>query len=326
MRKELLDLANDLARRGEPFALATVVARRPPISAHVGDMALVTRDGGFHGWVGGSCTRPTVVAEAQRSLADGRPRLVVLDPEPAQAGRPGAVVFPMTCHSGGSVEIHVQPVLPPPVLLIYGLSPTARALARLAKAMGHSVHAIDPAADASAFPGADTISADPQALSLGKPAAPVAAVVATQGEWDEAAIVAALQHGPDYLGVVASPKRYAEMKGALAQKASPDAIARIANPAGLDLGAHTPEEVALSILAEIVKRRRAAAARPAAVEPEQAPAQEALDPVCGMTVRVDGARHRARHQGSDFYFCCAGCRERFLATPERYLQQAAAKP
>lgn len=323
MQRDLLALASDLARRGEPFALATVVARQPPISAQVGDMALVTRDGGFHGWVGGSCTRPTVVAEARKALEDGRPRLVALDPDPESRRRPGVSVFPMTCHSGGSVEIHIQPVLPPPVLLVYGVSPTARALARLAKAMGYMVHAVDPGADQSAFPGADSVSTDPQTLRLGKPSAPVFAVVATQGQWDEEAVLAALGHEPDYLGVVASPKRFAEMRGLLAGKAPEAALARIKNPAGLDLGANTAEEVALSILAEVVKRRHEASAQPSHEAPASSAAEEARDPVCGMTVRVQGARHRVQRQGRDFFFCCAGCRERFLATPDRYLTVAA---
>src|SRR5438309_5904472 len=147
MRRELLDLAAALADRGEPFALATVIARSPPISAQVGDTALVTPDGGFHGWVGGSCTRPTVIAEAQKALRDARPRLVALDPNPESRRRPGLTVFPMTCHSGGSVEIHIQPVLPPPRLVVFGLSPTARALVRLAKASGYTVQIVDPEAE-----------------------------------------------------------------------------------------------------------------------------------------------------------------------------------
>lgn len=322
MRRELLDLASELARRGEPFALATVVARKPPISAQVGDMALVTRDA-FHGWVGGSCTRPTVTAEGRKALEDGRPRLLALDPDPESRRRPGLTVFPMTCHSGGSVEIHIQPVLPAPRIAVYGVSPTARALARLAKAMGYTVCAVDPTADASAFPGADTVATDPQVLRIEKTAAPIFAVVATQGQWDEDAVLAALAHEPDYLGVVASPKRFAEICGLLATRASGSALARIKNPAGLDLGARLPEEIAVSILAEIVKEQRAAAPRP--VPQAQAPAsEEARDPVCGMTVRVSGAPHRAQHQGREFFFCCSGCRERFLAKPESYLAVAEA--
>ena len=322
MRRELLDLSHELTRRGEPFALATVVARKPPISAQVGDMALVTRDA-FHGWVGGSCTRPTVTAEARKALADGQPRLVSLDPDPESQRRPGLTVFPMTCHSGGSVEIHIQPVLPAPRLLVYGVSPTARALARLATAMGYAVWAVDPTADASAFPGAEKVATDAQGLGPAKTSASLFAVVATQGQWDEDALLAAIAQEPQYLGVVASPKRFGEMRAMLAGKVPEAVLARIKNPAGLDLGARLPEEIALSILAEIVKEQRAAASRP--VGPlEPAASEEALDPVCGMTVRVAGARHRAQHGGRDFYFCAAGCRERFVANPERYLAVAEA--
>jgi xanthine dehydrogenase accessory factor len=321
MRRELIDLATDLARRGEPFALATVIARKPPMSAQVGDMALITRDG-FHGWVGGSCTRPTVIEEARLALGDGEPRLVSLDPNPESQRRAGLIVHPMTCHSGGSVEIHIQPVLPAPRLLVYGLSPTARALARLAAAMGYSVWAIDAHADASAFPGAERLITDAGAVPRASTSSSALAVVATQGQWDEDALAAALAHEPEYLAVVASPRRFAEMRALMAGRASEAALARIKNPAGLDLGARTPEEIALSILAQIVQERRAAAPRPAGVR--EAPSAEATDPVCGMTVRVEGARHRATHGGRDFYFCAAGCRERFLAAPERYLPRAEA--
>lgn len=320
-RHELLELAADLARRGEPFALATVVGRKAPISAQVGDMAVVTRGGELRGWVGGSCTRETVLSEAREAMDDGRPRFLALDPDPASRERPGVSVYLMTCHSGGNVEIHIQPVLPPPVVVVYGVSPAARATARLAVAMGYVVHAVDPMADASAFPGAASITTEPRALRISKTAAPLFAVVATQGQWDEDAVLAALAQQPDYLGVVASPKRYAEMRKVLAGKAPEAALARVKSPAGLDLGARLPEEIALSILAEIVKLRREAAREQPAIAAAAAPA-EARDPVCGMTVRIEGARHTARHQGRDFYFCAAGCRERFLATPERYLTVA----
>lgn len=325
MRQPLLQLASDLARRGEPFALATVVAREPPISAQVGDTALITRGGGFHGWVGGSCTRPTVIAEAGRALADGEPRLIALHPDPETRRRPGLSIFPMTCHSGGSVEIYIQPVLPAPRLIVFGVSPTARALARLGKAMGYTVEAIDPHADASAFPEADAVFPEPQAPRT-EPAAPVFAVVATQGQWDEDALLAAIESGADYVGVVASPKRFGEMRALLAGRAEDSAFARVKNPAGLDLGAKGPEEVAVSILAEIVKERHSAPrlAREPAHEEPTLPRAEAIDPVCGMTVIVQGARHRAEHKGRQYYFCCAGCRERFLATPEAYAVPAGA--
>lgn len=317
MRRDLLDLASELARRGEPFAIATVVNREPPLSAQVGDSALITAAGGFHGWVGGSCTRPTVIVEAAKALAGGQPRLIALNPEGEERRRQGVAVFPMTCHSGGSVEIYIEPVLPAPRLLVFGVSPTARALIRLGKAMGYTVVAVDPDSGAADLPEADVVLNDLLAPGLGRewPGSLVFAVVATQGLWDEDAVVAALSREVDYLGVVASPKRFAAMQELLAARLPAGALQAVRNPAGLDLGASRPEEVALSILAEIVQRRHAMA-RPQAVLP---PPEEARDPVCGMTVAVAAARQRATHAGKDYYFCCAGCRERFLAAPERYL-------
>ena len=358
MRRELIEMAARLARDGQPFVLATVVARSPPISAQVGDAAVVTADGGFHGWVGGSCTRPTVIAEARNALADGRPRLVALDPEPDSRRRPGLTVFPMTCHSGGSVEIHIQPVLPAPSLLIYGVSPTARALVRLGKAMGYAVTVIDASAEAADFPEADAVLTDAGAVARAAPGAVRYAVVATQGQWDEQATAAALALDPPpaYLGVMASGKRFGEMRALLAEQAGEAALERIKNPAGLDLGATLPEEIAVSILAEIVARRAAARpsegvkaplsafASPAASASASASASairvgarrrslalagagegEALDPVCGMTVVIAGAMHRAEHEGRSFYFCCGGCRARFVAAPAQYLGREAAR-
>jgi xanthine dehydrogenase accessory factor len=348
VQRALLDLASELARRGEPFVMATVIARSPPVSAHVGDAALVTADGGFHGWVGGSCTRPTVIAQAIEALADGRPRLVALDPDPDSRRRAGLIVFPMTCASGGSVEIHIQPVMPAPRLVVYGVSPTARALVRLGKAMAFAVHVVDPAAEGADFPDADGVHADASAAPLraARPEVPVNAVVATQGQWDEEALLAALAMESDsgvdlaYLAVMASPKRFGEMRALLEGRALPERLARVKNPAGLDLGALLPEEVALSILAEIVKERRTgagASARPVgaagprrvrlgvAGEPAAAAGAgaQARDPVCGMMVTIAGAAHRAEHDGRAVYFCCGGCRERFLAAPARYRLEGA---
>lgn len=289
---QILQRAADLARREEPFVLAVVVSRRPASSAQPGNMALITAAGAFEGWLGGSCTQPTVVREAQRALADGQPRLLVLTPDPDAERRPGVDVFPMTCHSGGSVEIHLQPVLPAPRLVVFGDSPIARALSALGNAMGYSV------------------VADPQEASV-----PLYAVVAAMGEDDEEAIRAALALHPDYLGVVASAKRFAQMRETLLAQGMPaEALDAIYCPAGVRIGARAPEEIALSILAEIVEQRRAA--QPVEVE-ERAPLS-AIDPICGMTVEIATARHTAEHAGRTWYFCCGGCRSRFLAEPERY--------
>jgi xanthine dehydrogenase accessory factor len=323
MRAGILQLAADLTRKGESFVMAVVVRREPASSAQVGNTALITEAGDFHGWLGGSCIQPTVVGEARAALADRLPRLISLSPDPGADRRPGVTAFPMTCHSGGSVDIYLEPMLPAPTLLLFGVSPVAQELARLGKVMGYSIDVVDPDADTAAFPDADRIA---PALGgehvVGRPASQkgrIFAVVATLGQHDEKATLAALALEPEYLGVVASRKRFAQIRETLeARGASAAALDSIVNPAGIDIGARAPEEVALSILAEIVKMRRASEAKPAVANTPAPPPHEERDPVCGMTVAVEGARHRAEHGGRTYFFCCGGCRERFLGAPERY--------
>lgn len=332
MRADLLQLAADLAARGEPFVFAVVVRREPASSAQPGNMALVTRSGAVHGWLGGSCIQPTVGREAQKALAEGRPRLISLSPDPSQDRRPGVVVHPMTCHSGGTVDIYLEPVRPAPRLLVFGLSPTAQALCAVGKAMGWAVDVVDPEAERAAFPAADRILAaldpDDPLTSPRARAADVFGVVATMGQRDDEAIEAALALEPAYLGVVASRRRFSEIREAASGHGlPPEALARVRNPAGLDIGARRPEEIALSVLAEIVQVRRAAERQHAAsAQPAPAAEEAALDPICGMTVVVAKARHVAEHGGRTFYFCNARCRERFLATPERWAAEAGAAP
>lgn len=315
-------MAADLAQREEPFVLAVVVRRQPASSSQAGDMALITASGAFHGWLGGSCTQPTVVREAQRALIEGEPRLVVLAPDPETERRPGIAVFPMTCNSGGTVEIYLEPILPAPRLVVFGVSPTARALVKLGKAMGYSVVAVDPAAEPDLFPGADQVVTDPgRSPRLFAPShGPRYVVVATLGERDESAIRDALAMTPDYLGVVASRKRFATMREILLSggvKAA--AIDSIHSPAGLNIKAERPEEIALSILAEIVEQQRAAPENKVEEEELAVPSSgTAIDPICGMTVMIANARHTAEHDGRTWYFCCGGCRERFLAAPAQY--------
>ncbi len=326
MRAELLQLAADLARRGEPFVLAMVVRRESYSSAQQGDMALITRDGGYHGWLGGNCTQPTVKREARRALLDGRPRLLSLSPQPGQEQRPGITALPMTCQSGGSVDIYLEPILPAPRLLLFGLSPVVRALAQLGKGLGYAVDVVDRHAAPGAIEGADRTFSNLSAPELQAPSGEAAtrlfAVVATMGEDDEASVAAALAARPSYLGVVASRTRFAQLREALLSRGvTAAALERVKSPAGLDLGARLPEEVALSILAEVVQllrlRADTASAEPVPVEREE------LDPVCGMTVVVATARHVGEHAGQTYYFCNPRCREKFLAAPQTYLKAPA---
>ncbi len=326
--------AAELEAAGRPFAVATVVAVRRPTSARPGASGIIHPDGAIEGWVGGSCAQPVVVREALRALVDRQPRLLRLSKDTPAEGRrgDGIVELVMTCHSGGTLEIYVEPHLPAPVLWVAGTTPIAGALVALGSAAGWRVSVFDPIADPDAFPGAERVVAGTDIAGLDPDTAP-AVVVATQGVWDEEALAAALARDASYVGLVASPTRAAVVRAWLREEAGvPDErLAALRAPAGLDLGAETAEEVALSILAELVQVRRGTASFVASPGPATlagAPALDMepivddivlLDPVCGMTVDRAHARHLAEHDGVVYAFCSMGCRTSFIREPTAYV-------
>ena len=333
--------AAELESEGRSFVVATVVAVRRPTSARPGASGIIHPDGTIEGWVGGSCAQPVVVREALRALGDGQPRLLRLSKDVPAEGRrgDGIVELVMTCHSGGTLEIYVEPHLPAPVLWVAGTTPIAGALVALGSAAGWRVSIFDPIADPDAFPGAERVIVGTDISGLDPGVAP-AVVVATQGIWDEEALAAALTREASYVGLVASPTRAAVVRAWLRDEAGvpEERLAALRAPAGLDLGAETAEEVALSILAELVQVRRGTAAFVASPGPATlagAPAPEIqpaiddivlLDPVCGMTVDRAHARHLAEHDGVVYAFCSMGCRTSFIHEPTAYLPASVASP
>ena len=242
MDSDLLRLAARLLGEETPYAVATVVRRERPSSAASGDTAVITADGTVHGWIGGSCTLPEVTRHAIASLAERRPRLLAFGGSPEPRG--GVVAVPMSCGSEGKVEVHVNPVYPAPRLVVAGDSPIARAVARLGEAMGYRVEAFDGGAAAG--------------LADRRAGVALYAVVATMGRGDEDAVERLLAARADYLGVVVSPKRMRQVREHLgARGVCGSRIETVRGPAGLDIGAVRPEEVAISILAEIVTVARA---------------------------------------------------------------------
>jgi xanthine dehydrogenase accessory factor len=325
MRSELLDLAARLAARDEAFVFCTVVRREPPSSARVGDTALVTPSGEVFGWAGGGCTRSTLLREALRALDDGEPRLLSLSPDAAAEPRAGMVALPMTCKSGGTVELYIEPVLPALRLVVVGSTPAARAAVRIAHAMGYRADVVDPDAQPGDFPAPVRLlpRLAPDVVEHG-----AHILVAAMDERDFEAIQTALRLRPAYLGVIASRKRFTELRDALAARGVERSLLdTIVAPAGIDIGAHTPEEIALSVIAQIIERRRRGASKEAAGTGATAPqaSGEAADPVCGMSVAITGARHTAEVEGRTFYFCCDGCRTMFVAEPAKYRVKAATK-
>jgi xanthine dehydrogenase accessory factor len=327
----------ELEAAGATFALATVVAVHRPTSAKPGARGVIHPDGSIEGWVGGACAQPVVVREALRALQDGQPRLLRLSKDGPAEGRraDGIVELVMSCHSGGTLEIYVEPRLPAPALWVAGTTPIAVALATLGAAAGWHVTVIDPVADPSVFPGVERVLTEGGLRVLDPEASPYA-VVATQGIWDEEAVQRLLsRERVSYVGLIASPTRAAVLRGWLADEGvPPERIAALRAPAGMDIGAETPEEVAVSILAELTLVRRgrapfvampgpatlAGAAANEATAAEPAPDDIVLvDPVCGMTVEREHARHLAEHNGVVYAFCRMGCRTAFIREPEVYL-------
>jgi xanthine dehydrogenase accessory factor len=279
--------AAELAEAGIPFVEAIVVRCAAPTSARAGDRALILGDGTIEGFVGGSCADATVRLQALRLLETGEPTLLRILPGAADgpSDQEGAVVVANPCLSGGALELYLEPHLPPPRVAVAGDSPVARALVELAQPLGFRAR-LEALAEEGDF----------------------AAVVASLGQDDEAALRRALEVGCEYVGLVASRVRGAAVLESLRAAGVPAAaLARVRTPAGLDIGARTHAEIALAILAELVAARRATAI-PSAGAVVATP-REAVDPTCGMTVGVGPDTPVA----GDAAFCSEECREAWLA-------------
>jgi xanthine dehydrogenase accessory factor len=328
---DLFERMSALRHEGQSFALATVVARRAPVSAHLGDRAIVFADGRMEGFVGGACSCEIIRQQALDALKTRCSRLVSIrtDPNDSATSTGDHVVVPMTCVSEGAIDVFVEPFVPARRLVVVGATPVAESLTRLARSMNYDVvrvvdsrerHDIEPEAATLgvAVVALDALEAFLRESAGGSP--DLSAVVVSQGHYDEEALEPILRRGVAYVGLVASHTRAAAVRALLEQRGVPGAAA-IRSPAGLDLGARTAPDVALSILAEIVQAHRhdtRVAATDAQVVAPPEPAT-AVDPVCGMRVTVGSAREQAEIDGVAYYFCCANCRTKFLADPQAYL-------
>jgi xanthine dehydrogenase accessory factor len=290
---DIAERARTLTEQRRPFVHATVVRAQEPTSARAGDAAVILDDGSIEGFVGGQCAESSVRSAALDTLRDGRTLLLRVLPDTSAdfPETPGALVVVNPCHSGGAIEIFLRPVLPAPVLRLVGSTPIGEAVATLAGFLDFEV------VRAESFDGA------------------TAAIVAGLGKGEEAAIRQALDAGVGFIALVASRRRGAAMLHGLGL--TDDERARVHTPAGVDIGARTPQEIALSIMAEVVRAVRVDGLAPTAARPpvpapaaEMAPAPlTAIDPVCGMTVVIGPDAIAA----GGHYFCGTGCRTAFLA-------------
>ena len=298
--------AQELAAQGETFVTATVVHAQRPTSAKAGMTALVLPGGAIEGFVGGSCTEHSVRAYSLQAMESGEAVLLRILPFAGEAAgadvvaEDGAVTVQNPCLSGGAIEVFLEPVLPPPRVLVVGDTPIANAVVRIGAEL--ELDAV----------GVDGTDLEPRAGDL-------ALIVAAHGRDELHILRRGLEAGVPYVGLVANPKRgtgvLAELRG---DGVADELLARIDVPAGLDIGARTPAEIALSILARIVAVRRAESAagsrRSVVVEREQVPAAPlAVDPICGMTVAAVASTPSLEHDGETVYFCCDGCKARFAS-------------
>ena len=308
--------AQELAAQGTPFVTATVVRAQRPTSVKAGDVALVLGDGTIEGFVGGVCAQQSVRAYSLKALDTEEALLLRIVPDGPIGEDPGtglevpiedgAVTAQNPCLSGGAIEIFLEPVLPAPRVLVVGDTPIAAALLTLGAELGLDLVPVQGGAPEPA-------------------AADLALVVAAHGRDELHTLRRALETGVPYVGLVASHKRGAGVLAELRTDGVPDEhLALIDVPAGIDIGARTPAEIALSILARIVAARRGERAAAPAHARASVPASDAdsaspilaIDPICGMTVAAVPGTPSVQHNGETVYFCCEGCAAKFQAQHE----------
>jgi xanthine dehydrogenase accessory factor len=281
--------ADELRAARTPFVVATVVRAQRPTSVHTGDAALVLGDGTIEGFVGGTCAEQSVRLHALRALETGEALLLRILPGDgeAESDPPARVTVQNMCLSGGSLEIFIEPMLASPRVLVVGETPIASAVARMGAELDLDMVVV---AGADVEPAADDL----------------ALVVAAHGRDELSALRRGLEAGLPYVGLVASRVRGSAVVAELhAEGLAEERLAHLETPAGLDIGARTPEEIALSILARIVEVRRRDAQAGAVTT--------AVDPICGMSVVVMADTPSAEHEGETVYFCREGCRAAFEA-------------
>lgn len=338
MYDEFFSKAHELVQQGQPFVTAIVVRSEKPTSGKPGDKAIITIDGVMHGWIGGSCAQPTVIKEALKALTSDEARLVRLSTDPmAQTPREGLTDLSMTCYSGGTIEIYIEPQQPRPRLLITGALPVAQALAHLGAAMNYHVVAVDLDNSGKSIPHAHEVltSLDDVAAQI-RPHTYV--VVATHGNYDELALEKILAANPTYVGLVASPTRARAVRDYLvAQGLSETDLLPLKSPAGLNIQARRGDEIALSIMAEIVqisrnfemlnlelfRKRTDIASIPLEIADQHAESiqkgETAIDPICRMSVDIATAKYTSVFEETIFYFCCAGCKSEFEENPSAHI-------
>jgi len=291
--EQLLDLARDLNRRQEPYALITVVRAIAPTSAYLGAQAIVLPDGALHGWIGGGCAKDVVIGAARQAIVSGTPKLVRISNDRLQSDS-DVEQHSMSCASNGTIELFIQPYGPGSAICVLGDTPAADEARFLAERL--RIRLVD--------------SPDHAPIVL----------VATQGQGDEDALERALLSRADNVLMIASRKKAERLREIMRTRGvSAEQINRLVAPVGPDAGARTPQEIAMVAIVGVMAYQRGRAERPASAQPVVAKVEKKfINPVCGMAVDIATAKHVETLNGVDYYFCCDGCLTTFRQNPAKY--------
>jgi xanthine dehydrogenase accessory factor len=329
MCDEFYNKLEALRKQNALFVEATVVRREVPSSGKSGDKAIIDRYGEMTGWIGGGCVKGIVLKEAEDAMKSGKARLVKIGTSFPAGKQEGVVAYKMTCMSEGTVEIFLEPVLPAPHLVVIGKTLIATALVQLAKAAGYRVTAVAPDAKPTTFEKVDELITQMN-LQQVKISAASAIVICTQGENDEEALEMVLQQPSFYKGFVASAKKRTVLfNNLLEQGFDKEAIESIHSPAGININAKRPKEVAISILAEMIQVQNnlhpTGFTQFTSTNSEQPKAKFYINPVCGIPVDINNPKHVVEYNNEKVYFCCDECKVQFDAEPEKYMKSIAAE-
>jgi len=322
MHKSFLDKAIALNKSCEAYATATITRRKIPTSGKPGDKAIITADGKIHGWIGGGCTRGIVLKESLLAIKERSPRNVLISPVKTTQPNGNTKLYNMTCQSGGEVELYIEPVLPKPHLIIMGSSHIGMALCRIAKAMDYQVDVVMSDVDPEVFPEADKIINASDYMPAKMIQDNTHIIVCTQGEGDSTALHNAIKSDVDYISFVASRLKANAIFGDLRKLGvTMDELKKIKTPAGIDIGAKLPDEVAISILAQIINdfRTQKMDGTSDDTQATQLGDDYYMNPVCNIPIQKSTAKHVLTYKNEKVYFCCDGCKVSFEKEPAKYM-------
>ncbi|MEA1881750.1 MAG: XdhC family protein [Candidatus Marinimicrobia bacterium] len=307
---------SELEKAGVPFAIATVVDTVAPTSAKPMSKAIITEDGHLEGWIGGGCSQDIIISEALKCIKSGKSVLIRLSPnEDKNSLESYKKNVLINCESEGTLEFHLEPVLPMKKLVIYGTTPSAETLANLGYLMNFEVHLMGE--NSETLTHSDNVHTGDEMESVESASF---TIVATQGKGDLKALMAAMDSHPEYLALIASKRKGDKLVKRLKKKGiSKEDIEKIKYPAGLDIGAVTPQEIAASIIAEIIQVMRPKIKEEVIIDFMQIKEGQQKDPICGMGVYPEKTEYQLGYKNKMYYFCCGGCLDKFKSKPAVYI-------